>query len=1049
VRRHPKAIVAISALLLSTLVLGVTFASATAPVVSIDPPSSVSYTTAHVSGKVDPQDEETYYYFEYTQDPEEGWMNGEFLGPIAAGAGETAVSDNLTGLKPGTEYVVRLGATNFSEESFSAGPNPSFTTKTVTPPSVSIGPPSSITGTSAHFAGEINPEAPAGNPAAFDVNWHFECTPECPAVSGGTIPADSTGHQVSADATGLEPHTAYEVTLIAENAGAPASAGPESFTTEPVAPVVQTLYAGSLAAHSAVLNANVNPRNSVTSYQFEWGTDASYGNVVPTTPQELEATDGSLHLVSAPLGGLAEAATYHFRVVATNTETEQVTFGEDHIFRTAAPAAQPACANAAIRQEQGLASLSDCRAYEMITPPDAPNKSLGAGGRVSTDGNRFAFRPLAPLPNSTNGQFILNTYIGNRSAEGWGLEEISAVGRGEMPPTLRGYNPDTNTGVLERGGGFGIGSTIWLHNADGSATQIANFTPPPNQQPGLNILGFGGNTSDLSHVLVKTRNALVAGVPTTLIQLYDWTGGQFQLVSRLPNGEPQNFGVAMVGNALGGDAHQPEAISSDGRRIVFQLDGAPPELNDVYVRQDDLETIIASESQRSTPDPNGPGPAIYMGSSEDGNKVLFTSTEELTDDAQTEGDTVAELYEYEIDSGTLHTITPGFAGAANVSGVVMNSTDASTVYFTARAAIPGSDAIAGSRNLYVYHEEDDSVSFIATLREGDYSGIDVPGPFKQAAWTDDGRVLVFATRTSLTGDFNVDGVGDPQPEFYRYDDSSGELRCVSCGPAGTHATGLAALTNGYVLGLAEGQVGGDPLELGRNLSTDGDRFFFDSPDSLVPQDVNGRMDVYEFDAASGTLHLISPGNGAHDAVFQGSSASGDDVMIGTDQSLLGRDADQMPDVYDARVGGGFAEPPPGPHPCEGEACQGPPSTAPAAGVAGTAGFAGPGNSAHRKSHRVRATAPRKPVGLGSAGIVVRTPGAGEIRVGGDGIRPLRRQATHAGAHRLGLELTAAAKRSLRAKGTLRLTVRVAFAPTSGRGSSTSVALTIKTEQGSH
>ena len=334
-RRHAKAIVAISALLL-TLALGVTFASATAPVVSIEAPSSVSYTSVHLAGKVNPEDAETYFFFQYSANPEaEGWAQGTFQGPLASGAGETAVSEDLSGLKPGTQYFVRLVAFNsLGEESASAEPHPSFTTDAVALPSVSIAAPGAITGESAQFSGQIDPGAPAGNPAAFDVNWHFECTPACPGLGGGTIAADSASHEVSATATGLEPGTAYEVSLVASNAGGQASAGPESFSALTIAPGIKGVSAKPLSTE-AMLTAQVNPGGLQTSYHFEYGPTASYGH---STPAETIPAGGVPVTVKASLSGLSPLSGYHYRLVAASSAgTSQ---GADQTFSTVAlPAA--------------------------------------------------------------------------------------------------------------------------------------------------------------------------------------------------------------------------------------------------------------------------------------------------------------------------------------------------------------------------------------------------------------------------------------------------------------------------------------------------------------------------------------------------------------------------------------------------------------------------------------------------------------------------------------------------------------------------------------
>jgi hypothetical protein len=107
----------------------------------------------------------------------------------------------------------------------------------------------------------------------------------------------------------------------------------------------------------------------------------------------------------------------------------------------------------------------------------------------------------------------------------------------------------------------------------------------------------------------------------------------------------------------------------------------------------------------------------------------------------------------------------------------------------------------------------------------------------------------------------------------------------------------------------------------RFLTDDGSRAFFQSQDDLLPQDINGKQDVYEW--RQGRLKLISSGKGEEPSVLWGASESGNDVFFGTFDRLVGQDNDGLLDIYDARVGGGIQqqnEPPPG-EPCVGEACK--------------------------------------------------------------------------------------------------------------------------------
>jgi hypothetical protein len=110
------------------------------------------------------------------------------------------------------------------------------------------------------------------------------------------------------------------------------------------------------------------------------------------------------------------------------------------------------------------------------------------------------------------------------------------------------------------------------------------------------------------------------------------------------------------------------------------------------------------------------------------------------------------------------------------------------------------------------------------------------------------------------------------------------------------------------------------------LSASGKRVFFDSADALVSSDSNGSKDAYEWEAhgeggcgkAGGCVGLLSQGNAAGGSVFLDASADGGDAYFLTEGSLVGGDLGAL-DLYDARVGGGFAEPK-RPIPCKGDAC---------------------------------------------------------------------------------------------------------------------------------
>jgi hypothetical protein len=150
----------------------------------------------------------------------------------------------------------------------------------------------------------------------------------------------------------------------------------------------------------------------------------------------------------------------------------------------------------------------------------------------------------------------------------------------------------------------------------------------------------------------------------------------------------------------------------------------------------------------------------------------------------------------------------------------------------------------------------------------------------------------------------------------------------------------------------------------RYLSDTG-RLFFMSSDALAPQDVNGVMDVYEFEpegvgdcsgssptfngTLGGCVSLISSGGSTEESVFMDASESGDDVFFLTAAKLRPEDYDSALDMYDARVCSTSSPciplPPASPPPCStGDSCKPAPALQPSIfGSAPSATFSGIGN----------------------------------------------------------------------------------------------------------
>ena len=370
----------------------------------------------------------------------------------------------------------------------------------------------------------------------------------------------------------------------------------------------------------------------------------------------------------------------------------------------------------------------------------------------------------------------------------------------------------------------------------------------------------------------KTRHEepLLASAAKEADNVYEWSGGQLNLIGLLPGGSTPPAGSfagpyqwegadTSVGGALD-QLYTENVISSDGSRVFFTAAGT----GQLYVRENNAVSVQVSASQKTNgrgpagTDPAGPRPAAFMTATPDGEEVFFTSAEELTNDANTgSADQGNDLYSYDVGSGQLirpHGRHQPLRSKRSLGqGSVGVSEDGSYVYFVADGDLSGEEenadgakAESGRPNLYLWHSG--TTTFIATLSAAQHPGeVDsmdwapsaLAGIEKNSRVTPDGKTLLFASELPLTG---YDSGG--YTEFYRY------WRQRPSSPA---SPAIRRRTrSGRRLSSGSATSGSPPIAhqaaLTHNLSADGSRVFFVSPDPLVPQDTNGQLDVYEWEA---------------------------------------------------------------------------------------------------------------------------------------------------------------------------------------------------------
>lgn len=628
------------------------------------------------------------------------------------------------------------------------------------------------------------------------------------------------------------------------------------------------------------------------------------------------------------------------------------------------------CPNEAIRTEQGAAAstLPDCRAYEMVSPPGSTPAVEGeARGIAAIGGDRFAYYSLDPYPGSdAEGLYLLAT----RGANGWSVQNTTPPQGGLhdsdqiacFPSVF--YSNELTDAVLSDGWDYdeqgpnqvcegddpplvageprGFANLFFRDDEDGTYRLIDDL--PTGQAP-ANAL-FWDATSDLGRVVFSEAAKLTPTAPEGL-DLYEWAGSSDRLVTYLPDGVPV---AGTLVNSSHGSASFTHALSANGETVFFYYEGG------LYARlnaaqeatatgacsasePDKACTVQLDAAQAGAEGTGGDGTFVYA--SEDGSRVFFTDEQRLTSNA-TALDEAPDLYEYDLQDGTLTDLTASASGAANVLGFSGASADGSYVYFVAKGVLTGTEsnsdgasAVRHRPNLYLSH--DGTTTFIATLEGRDHYDWQEQDQAERNSGNLESRVspngdyIAFDSVEDLAGAGNEpaeasDCSEDRCSETFVYDAENDRLSCASCAPSGESPTGPAEIG---VL-VEEMLTPRASKYLTRNVLDDGS-VFFDSRSALVPQATNGEFNVYEY--SDGNISLISSGTGTGPSEFLDASESGDDVFFLTGQGLVQGDTDNMSSVYDARVDGGFPsehDEEAGASACEGlEACRPPSAEAPA------------------------------------------------------------------------------------------------------------------------
>lgn len=533
-----------------------------------------------------------------------------------------------------------------------------------------------------------------------------------------------------------------------------------------------------------------------------------------------------------------------------------------------------ACPDEQIRQERDSTALPDCRAYEMVTPPQKNGAEVGAAFlaptfQIASNGQQVIANSLQCFAGSEScvpeRQSMGEPFKFTRTSAGWVTHPLAPPGSFEADSWWN-ISADVGTALYSIPSPPEGQDAFYARQPDGTFAAVGPFAEAhreatyrelPTQEDVV-------ATADLSHVVYEPQRSLwsfdhtgegiVFGTPA----LYEYVGAGNALPLMVGvNGGPESHELisrcgTVLGDPTGGIQRHYGSLSADGRTVYFtamqgpEIVGCPP-VDELYARIDggisDAHAMLISgptpatctseeckgntskekESERARN-------ANFEGASTDGSKVFFTDTQQLTDGASEDEN----------------------PGSTAVGGCREEESGGCNLY---ESECPNGD-----------HCAQPSERRLIDVSEG-LGGAPVPGgPRVQGlvAMSADGSHVYFVAKGALTGEeenANHEKAINEEDNLYMYGD--GHLAFVAT---------LSALDE------AEWEVG-TQLALSANVTPDGQFLVFTSHRALTPDDTRneGPVQVFEYDAQTKSLIRISIGENGFN--HDGNEGAGDAGIV--------------------------------------------------------------------------------------------------------------------------------------------------------------------------
>lgn len=423
------------------------------------------------------------------------------------------------------------------------------------------------------------------------------------------------------------------------------------------------------------------------------------------------------------------------------------------VFAFVAPLAVPAgavaegsCPNEALREEQGMTALPDCRAWELVSPQDkGGNDVMVDTGRVRAERSGSPMALMFPSLGGfgeTHGTGNAEDFVSERTltpgTQGWATHGVTAPQdslaytdnfNGQDPLYVGDATPDLSKAVFSAFSPLGDApnvealSNLYLRSdlrspGLGTYSLLSDaFAPTPLDSSyghsGPQLPDLVGASSDLTHVLFESIYQLTPNAPASDAEpkLYENVDGVVRYVGILPAAEgggpaPRAIAGQDYGSTQPG-IYTPHVISEDGSRVIFTVPTASGEISGRIYERDDMGTPDTADdvtvwlnAPEVPPGTDTEQPATYWDASSDGRRIFFTSHEQLTPDAIGLGGVKLYMYDASKPPGDAHNLTlvsqRPMSEPADVFGTLGVSSDGSIAYFVASGDLLGGGPSLGS-----------------------------------------------------------------------------------------------------------------------------------------------------------------------------------------------------------------------------------------------------------------------------------------------------------------------------------------------------------------